>query len=95
MVGSIPDEATVTSWWEEELRRRIFGEAMRGLREGTEFSERTIEVFDRVAIRDVSPTLVAEEFGLSTEEVYRVKYRVTKRLRSIVAELTEAYTSEG
>ena len=89
-----PDLATVTRCWDEALRQRIIDQALRVLREDSDTSERTLEVFERAALREVPPAAIAADFDMQVAEVYRIKHRVTKRLRHIVEQLTSAY-SEG
>jgi len=94
VIGAVPDGPAVTRIWEDELHRRIFAEAMRMLREETGTDERTIDIFERTALRAVPPATVAEEFDIEPAEVYRIKHRVAARLRELVERIGEAYTTE-
>lgn len=80
-----------TQLWEDEQQRAILTRALETLREQTRTSPRTMRVFQQVAIEGVAAGVVAADFEMTTEEVYRVKNRITKRLRELVAQLTQAY----
>jgi DNA-directed RNA polymerase specialized sigma24 family protein len=56
--------------------------------------ERTMLAFELVALRGVPTGEAAHQCGMSTEQVYVAKSRVTKRLRQIVAQLTEAFEED-
>jgi RNA polymerase sigma factor (sigma-70 family) len=47
----------------------------------TEFSDRDQNVFRRVRINGEAPRDVADDMGLSTNNVYQIIFRITKRLR--------------
>lgn len=91
----LADEQTVCAAWEEEQRRVVFARAMEVLRESTRTSVRTIRAFEMLAMGNVPAAEVAVELGLETAEVYRIKHRMTERLREIVAELTASYETDG
>jgi DNA-directed RNA polymerase specialized sigma24 family protein len=89
------DSAELTRAWDEEKRLTIFTRAMETLREETRTSERTIRAFELVAIEQHPAERVAESLGITTAEVYRIKNRVTTRLRQIVEQLTAAYETDA
>ena len=89
------DPAEFMHAWEEEERRAIFARAMETLRDETKTSERTIRAFELIAIEQQPAERVAESLGITTAEVYRIKNRVTTRLRQIVEQLTAAYEADA
>ena len=89
------DAAEVTHAWEEEEQRTIFTRAMEILRDETRTHERTIRAFELVALERQPAERVAETLGITTAEVYRIKNRVTARLREIVERLTAAYEADA
>jgi hypothetical protein len=86
-------ELCVVNGW-RRLRKRgaqrcatAAGEAQPGL----DKDERGIEL---VALRGVPAQAAAEQCGMSVDEVYVAKNRVTRQLREIVTEMTKAYDDE-
>lgn len=77
--------------WREEQQKVILQRAMQALRERTRMDERTLRAFELCAVRGVPPERAAEDVGMSVPEVYVAKNRAIKRLREIVAELTQEY----
>ena len=86
-----PDPVDLDRIWDEESDRIMFQQALQSLRDTTRAEPRTLQVFERVALDAVPPRVVAEEFDLGVDEVYRIKNRVTKRLREIVRDLQAAW----
>lgn len=87
----LPDDHRFAELWEAERERTILDLALRELRENTKTDEKTVRSFEMVAIEGVPADVVAAEAGMTVAEVYRVKNRITKRLREIVERLTQAY----
>ena len=77
--------------WDEEREQAIFDRALQELWEHSRAAPRTLAVFKHVAIQGESPAEVARRFELSVDEVYRVKNRMTGRLRELVERLREEY----
>lgn len=94
-IMNLPDVHTVTRAWEEQERRIIFIRAMDELHGSERIARGTIRTFEMVALEGVPATTVAETMGITVAEVYRVKSRVTHRLREIVAQLTDAYRADA
>lgn len=90
----VPDEARLTAFWEEEQRREVFENAFRMLREQTRTAPLTLHIFEQVALRGAEPQAVADQCQTNVAEVYRIKNRITKRLREIVDELNAAYAED-
>lgn len=86
-----PDDHRLVELWEAEREKTILDLALKELRENTKTDEKTIRSFEMVAIEGMPAEAVAAESGLTVAEVYRVKNRITKRLREIVEQLTHAY----
>ncbi len=86
------DEAD--SLWEEECRHVILRQALDELRSSTRMQERTIRAFERVALEGQEPAVVAEELGMSMDEVYVAKHRTLERLRETIARITAAYHAD-
>lgn len=91
MISILPNEKQMQITWDMEQQRVIYQRAMQQLLSGGRINPRTTEIFELVALKNVPVQSVAEQFGIEIDEVYRIKNRVTKRLREIVDELTQAY----
>ena len=79
--GNVPPD------WDETYQGEVLNRALRALR--PEFSQRTWQAFEQVALRDLPPKEVATELGLSLNAVYVAKSRVLKRLREELEGLME------
>jgi RNA polymerase sigma-70 factor (ECF subfamily) len=86
----LSDPARLTAVWEDEQRQIIFVRAMEVLREGRT-AEPTLRAFELVAVRGVPAEAAARECGMTVDEVYIAKTRVTRRLREIIEALTAAW----
>lgn len=89
-LAELCDAAHLTAVWETEERRLIMIRAMELLREGRT-EERTLRAFELVGVRGVPVEEAARQCGMSVDEVYTARTRVTGRLRRIVEELTAAW----
>lgn len=83
-------ERDVERYWLDERQNQILREALEILREG-ETEERMIAAFELYGLRGVHIEEVTRRLGMTREDVYNAKYRVTKRLQPIVARLDELY----
>lgn len=90
LVADVRDAATLTAVWEVEERRLIALRALEVLSAGR-MAEPTLQAFELFAVRGVPAEQAARECGMTVEEVYGAKRRVTGRLRAIVEELTAAW----
>ena len=68
-------------------RQSVFEIALRQLLADESVQERTKQVFSRVAVRGEDAAEVAAAFGLSANAVAQIRFRMTQRLRDIVAAL--------
>lgn len=75
------DPATDATW-EQEWRRHHLRQAMRVIE--TEFSARDRGAFERYAIAGEPAERVSTELGLTTEALYQIKSRITRRLASLI-----------
>jgi RNA polymerase sigma factor (sigma-70 family) len=65
--------------WLDERQGQMLRQALDELREGGA-DERMLMAFELFAVRGVAIGEVTERLGMSREEVYNAKYRITKRL---------------
>ncbi|MFO0874060.1 MAG: sigma-70 family RNA polymerase sigma factor [Phycisphaerales bacterium] len=85
-----PSAGEAERCWMDERQRVLFATALDRLRaQGVE--ERLLQAFDLYALRGVNAAEVGSRLGMTREDVYDAKYRVTRRLRPIVARLDELY----
>jgi DNA-directed RNA polymerase specialized sigma24 family protein len=94
-VPASPDEPHLRSIWTDERDRCILERALGMLRDESAVDDRTLLAFELVGLRAVPAAQAAEQCGMSVDQVYVAKNRVTKRLRSLVAELTEAFEADS
>lgn len=88
------DEASLREVWAQERDREIFNKAMAMLRDDSAMEDRTLLAFELVAIRGIRAAEAASMTGLSVDQVYVARSRVTKRLRAAVKALTEAFEED-
>ncbi len=89
----ISDPAHMTLIWERQRKATILSRAMDELRK-TRTDERTIRAFELVGIRGVPAEAAARECGMTVQDVYTAKNRVTTTLRRIVQEIEAQYAEE-
>ncbi len=77
--------------WEAERRRTVLEAAWAELRSSARTSPVTLRAFELLVLRGVPAEAVAEDCTVSVAEVYRIKHRLTRRLREIVADMTGAF----
>ena len=83
-------DAQVTRIWFDERQNQLLRQAIDELREhGAD--EGMISAFELFGIRGVDIGEVTSRLGMTREEVYNAKYRITQRLRPIVARLDDLY----
>ncbi len=90
-VIEMPDNGDVELIWEEEAERALLQEGLRELRKQSKANESTIRAFELLALGGRSPASVAEELGMSSNDVYLAKHRCLQKLRAILTDLREAY----
>jgi RNA polymerase sigma-70 factor, ECF subfamily len=88
--AQVPGDDELDQVWVDARQRQVLSAALDQLRAvGTE--ARVLEAFELYAIRATSVDEVADRLGISREDVYNAKYRITRRLQPIVARLDEVY----
>lgn len=93
LIENIPDERLAADWDEQE-QRVIYQQALLELHRNSNLDARTLDVYKLVAVDGVAPAQVADLFGIDVDHVYRVKYRVTTRLRELAAAIEAAFRQE-
>lgn len=91
----LSDEHTLTQIWQTERRQVILRTALSELRTGTKTNKKTIEAFELLVHGGCPPGVVAEQLGMSIEDVYRAKSRVSQKLREIISRLEAEYDGEA
>lgn len=91
----VSEQAPDLQAWDEERERAIFVEAMRILRQETFVSPANLRAFEMTAIGGMAPEAAAQETGLSIDQVYVARSRVSRRLREVVETLTRAFDEDA
>ena len=78
-----PDDDDGDATWEEEWVAHHYRRALATIR--PQFDARSIEVFDR-SIAGANVKLLADEFGMTEQAVYKVRKRIRDRLEEVIAE---------
>lgn len=91
----VVDDGQLRSYWSDERDRVILARAMGILRDESEVEDRTLLAFELVALRGVPASEAAAQTGLSVEQVYVARSRVTRRLRTLVQEMTDAFEEDA
>jgi len=94
-LANMPADEELDRMWETERERVVRDLAWQELRSSARTQEKTLRAFELFTLQELPVERVAVECGLSADEVYRIKYRITNRLREIVKRLTEAYAEEA
>lgn len=94
-VAAGPDEPYLRSIWTDERDRCILERALGMLRDESALDDRTLLAFELVGLRAVPAAQAADQCGMTVDQVYVAKNRVTKRLRGIVADLTDAFEADS
>lgn len=83
-IAPLPGENEMSRIWDAQERDHILSLALAELRTNVRMSERTIDAFERVALRGEPVATVAAELDLSQQEVYEAKSRVVAKLREVM-----------
>jgi RNA polymerase sigma-70 factor, ECF subfamily len=94
-IDIMTDESSLTRIWEQEQEREVFRRAMEMLQQSSKFSPTTLKVFDLVAVRGQSAEQASVECGITVDEVYVAKSRLTRRLRELVQQVAQAYEEDA
>jgi RNA polymerase sigma-70 factor (ECF subfamily) len=87
----LPDDHTLSAIWDRECEQSLLAEGLRRVRESTHLGERTLHIFQLLAIKEHSPADVAAMMGVSRNEVYLAKHRCLNALRESLVTLRAAY----
>ncbi|MEQ8764001.1 MAG: sigma-70 family RNA polymerase sigma factor [Planctomycetota bacterium] len=88
------DEDGFEASWERECKATIFRLALEELRATTRTDERTLQAFERVALKQEDAEVVARELEMTAAQVYVAKSRCLLKLRPIVERLIQVYELE-
>ncbi|MBX3389132.1 MAG: RNA polymerase sigma factor [Phycisphaeraceae bacterium] len=88
---ALPAVDAVSAAWNEALRDDLFRRSWERLQAESGQNPATIKAFELAVIRGVPTQAVAQECGLTVDQVYLAKNRVSGKLREIVEEMTKAY----
>ena len=91
----MPREDALERIFDEECRQVVLAEALGRLRTQTRLGDDTIRAFTRHVIDRYPPETVATELGITVDAVYMAKHRCLSKLRTLVAELEQAYELDG
>jgi RNA polymerase sigma factor (sigma-70 family) len=83
-------EADAAQLWLDVRQNQILRQAIDELREGGT-DDRMLAAFGLYGLRGLDIAEVTSRLGMSRDEVYNAKYRITRRLQPIVARLDELY----
>lgn len=80
--------------WRDERDRAILAQALGIIRDDSSVDDQTVKAFELVGLRGVPPARAATECGMTVDQVYVAKSRMTKRLRDLVKTLTDAFEED-
>lgn len=86
-----PSTGDVAAVFDQALERRIFEQAWEKIQAESKLARETLLAFELTALRQVPAAQVASRCGLTVEQVYVAKNRVSKRLQEMVEELSRAF----
>lgn len=88
------DESTLRDIWTDERDRAILAKALAMLRDQSGIDDRTLHAFELIALRGVPAAEAASQCAMSLDQAYVAKSRVTRRLREVVEQLTQAFEDD-
>lgn len=89
MLGQLEDpNSPLVQAWNEEHDRHLLTKLLTRVR--GDFQERTLQIFEKVALQGVPPKEVADQFSLSIGRVYKAKFRVMSRLQEEAMRLLDS-----
>lgn len=94
-LAGVPDESELRTIWTDERDRAILYRALAMLRDESSLDDRTLLAFELFAIRGTTAEQTAAQAGISVDQVYVAKSRVTKKLRELVRTLTDAFEEDA
>ncbi|MBS0191322.1 MAG: RNA polymerase sigma factor [Phycisphaerales bacterium] len=87
----LPAVEDVTTAWSAALRDDVFRQAWERVHSETNLSPGNLRAFELVVLRSVPAEAAAAECGITVDQVYVAKNRVSAKLKEIVERLTLAY----
>lgn len=88
------EESALRPIWDQERDREILMRALAMLRDESTADPKTLEAFELTALRGVPAAETAAQCGMSVEQVYVAKSRLTKKLRGLVEAMTTAFEND-
>ena len=91
-IEAVPDPVSLDldAVWQAEWESNLFHAALNNLRRCLD--PQRLQIFDFYVNKEWPPEKVAEHFGVSTDQVYQVKHRITEAIRAEVARLEKETT---
>lgn len=91
---ALTDASSLRRIWGEERDRDILMCAFESLRAESSMEDRTLRAFELVALRGVPASEAGRQCGMTPDQVYVARSRVTSRLREVVRRLTDAFEDD-
>jgi RNA polymerase sigma factor (sigma-70 family) len=91
---SVGNEAVFANTWDREQGHVIAQMSWEIVRGSSRFDERTLRAFELTALRDIPAQAAAAQCGMSVDEVYVAKTRVTRKLQQVEKDLRESYEQD-
>ncbi len=88
---NLPDEHQVSQAFDSALERRIFEDAWEWLCAQGAVRDHALKAFELTALRDVPIASAAEQCGMTVDQVYVARNRVSAKLRDAVELVEKAY----
>lgn len=82
----------VSQLWDTEHDSYVFEKLVELIR--SEFDEKVYEVFVRNTLQDEAPKSIGEDLGFSVNAIYKMKFRVMKRLREVAEGILDDAASD-
>src|SRR5206468_12314554 len=95
VIAEVAAQPALGSIWADARDRAVLARALSILRDESDVDDRTLLAFELVALRAVPAAEAAAQCGMSPDQVYVAKSRITKRLRQLVADLTAAFEEDA
>jgi len=95
VIAEVADEQQLRSIWDDERDREILARALAAIRDESVLDDRTLRAFELVGLRGVPAGEAAAQCQMSVDQVYVARSRVTKRLRTLMEEMTAAFEEDS
>lgn len=90
-IVELPDDASLTKYWEDEREKQMAAEALALLRAESQMTEANLKVFELAVLKKMPAAEVAKECGVTVQQVYLVTNRGKAQMRKIIERLNRAY----